>query len=501
MPKYKADLVALASGRSGSGDKKPSGMKYDSWMRARFTSVCVLAAGVLAVARPSGAPTAEPLGQQSDVSVVLSNAAKAPRLAIPAFVLSAPDTELAGAAKTVSDVLWDDIDFEEEFELVSRAASAQVPVAASLETIPYDRWAALGAGFVVFAKVQREGTGFAVSLQLVGVSGADAKKAGFGEKYTNCTIRNPRACAHYISDSMHRKIRRLDGVAQTKLAFTSDRTGQRMAGRPIENSGSAKEIYIADYDGANQQQITGNQSLNLSPVWAPDGRTIAYTSYASRFSDIYVRNIYESTPPTRPAGGTDGPNAVQSSLPAWSPDGMKIAFASSRAGGVDIWVVNRDGTGLRQLTYSNKMSVSNTSPTWSPTGAQIAFTSDRTGSNQIYVMSAEGTGVDLLTSDTKADRPTWSPAPFNDIAYTSSRPGGGHDVAVVDVATRKVRIMTDGVGDNEQPAFAPSGRHIVFVTKRYGKEQIAILDRKGAIQRQVTKDGANTYPNWSRLPK
>jgi TolB protein len=236
-------------------------------------------------------------------------------------------------------------------------------------------------------------------------------------------------------------------------------------------------------------------------VWGPDGRTIAYTSYVSGFSDIYLRNIYETTAPTRPAGGTNGSDAIQNRLPAWSPDGTKIAFVSARRGGVDIWVVNRDGSGLRQLTFSNKMSVSNSSPTWSPTGAQIAFTSDRTGTNQIYVMSAEGTGIELLTNDTKADRPTWSPAPYNDIAYTSSRPGGGHDVAVIDVATRKVRIMSDGVGDNEQPAFAPSGRHIAFVTKRYGKDQIAILDRKGNIQRQVTKDGANTYPNWSRLPR
>jgi TolB protein len=473
-------------------------------MTARSAIVCVLAAAVLAVVRPSGDPSAQPFaqGQQSSISVDLQNAGRPPRLAIPAFLLAASDPELAAAAKTVADVLWADIDFEEEFDLVSREAAAGVPAASSIETIDYDRWAALGAGFVVFAKVQREGANFSVALQLVGVSGPSAKKAGFARSYNPCTIRNPRACAHAISDSMHREIRHLDGVAQTKLAFTSDRTGQQMAARPIATAGSAKEIYIADYDGANQQQITGNQSLNIAPVWGPDGRTIAYTSYVSRFSDIYLRNIYETTPPTRPAGGTDGSDAIQNRLPAWSPDGSKIAFVSARGGGVDIWVVNRDGSGLRQLTFSNKMSVSNSSPTWSPTGAQIAFTSDRTGSNQIYVMSAEGTGIELLTNDTKADRPTWSPAPFNDIAYTSSRTGGGHDVAVVDVATRKVRIMSDGVGDNEQPAFAPSGRHIAFVTKRYGsKDQIAILDRKGNIQRQVTKDGANTYPSWSRLPK
>jgi TolB protein len=497
VPKYKPNLAAFVEVGMSLRDGKPSGMKYDSRMTARFGIIFVLA-GLFAVAQPSGASSPQPIAQQQQISVDLSNSGKPPRLAIQDFVLAAPDVELTSAARRVADVLWDDIDFEEEFDLVSKEAAARVPTGKSIETIAYDQWAALGAGYVVFAKVDREGTGFSVSLQLVSVT---TRQAGFGKKYTPCTTRNPRACAHAISDSIHKDIRRLDGVAQTKLTFTSDRDHQQMAGRPIPNAGSAKEIYIADYDGANQQQITGNQSLNIAPVWGPDGRTIAYTSYVSGFADIYLRNIYDTTPPSRPAGGTEGYNAIQNRLPAWSPDGTKIAFVSARGGGVDIWVVNRDGSGLRQLTFSNKMSVTNSTPTWSPTGTQIAFTSDRTGSNQIYIMSAEGTGVELLTNDTKADRPTWSPAPFNDIAYTSSRPGSGHDVAIVDVATKKVRIMTDGISDNEQPAFAPSGRHIAFVTKRSGKEQIAILDRKGNIQRVVTKDGTNTYPSWSRLPK
>jgi TolB protein len=462
----------------------------------------VLAAGGLAVARPSGDPSAQPFaqGQQSNISVDLTNAGRPPRLAIPAFLVPAGDSELAAAAKTVADVLWADIEFEEEFDLVSREAAAGVPAATSIETIDYDRWAALGAGFVVLAKVQREAAGFSVALQLVGVSGPSAKKAGFARSYNPCTIRSPRACAHAISDSMHRDIRHLDGVAQTKLAFTSDRMGQQMAGRPIANSGSAKEIYIADYDGANQQQITGNQSLNIAPVWGPDGRTIAYTSYVSRFSDIYLRNIYETTPPTRPAGGTDGSDAIQNRLPAWSPDGAKIAFVSARAGGVDIWVVNRDGSGLRQLTFSNKMSVSNSSPTWSPTGAQIAFTSDRTGSNQIYVIGADGTGLRQLTFGCQGcDRPTWSP--LNVIAYTAGA-GPGHDIYALDLSSNQTRQITDGQGSNESPTFAPNGRHIAFVTTRWGKEQVATVDitgRRDSIRR-VTDLGNNRYPNWSRTP-
>ena len=61
-----------------------------------------------------------------------------------------------------------------------------------------------------------------------------------------------------------------------------------------------KEIYIADYDGANPRRITVNRSLNINPVWSSDGKAIAYTSYRRQnFPDIFIQRIYDRTPPSR----------------------------------------------------------------------------------------------------------------------------------------------------------------------------------------------------------
>ena len=266
--------------------------------------------------------------------------------------------------------------------------------------------------------------------------------------------------AHTISDDIHQQQRALRGVARTKLTFNSDRSGERMSGT-VENR-TVKEVYISDYDGESQRQVTTNRSLNINSVWSSDGRSIAYTSYRRGPPNIFIANIYEGT-------SLELTKGEQSWTPAWSPDGTRIAFSSTRDGNPEIYVANRDGSNVRRLTNHPANDIT---PTWSPTGTQIAFTSNRRGEPQIWVMSAtDGLGLTQLTSESYADRPTWSPGPFNEIAY-AARTGPGQDIRVIDVATRQVRQLTFGEGTNESPAFAPNGRHLAFSSTRSGKTQI-----------------------------
>jgi TolB protein len=136
-------------------------------------------------------------------------------------------------------------------------------------------------------------------------------------------------------------------------------------------------------------------------------------------------------------------------------------------------------------------------PTWAPTGNQIAWTSNRTGTPQIWIMNVDGSGPHKITSETWCDRPTWSPAPFNEIAY-ASRTGAGYDIRIFDFANSGTKTVTDGIGSNESPAFSPNGRHIAFTSTRAGKEQIFVIDRDGKNLHQLTRTGMNRYPNWSQ---
>ena len=168
------------------------------------------------------------------------------------------------------------------------------------------------------------------------------------------------------------------------------------------------------------------KTLNIAPRWSPDGRSIAYTSYRRGGANIFISNIFQGTLEEVTKGDKVGENW----LPAWSPDGTRLAFSSTRDGNPEIYVVNRDGSNLLRITNHPNIDIT---PTWSPSGTQIAFTSDRTGTPQIYVVGADGLNLTKRTSDGYCDRPTWSPAPFNEIA--SSRTGSGGTIVGSDTGS------------------------------------------------------------------
>jgi TolB protein len=447
--------------------------------------VGVAVAAVLAVAgglQASGQQPATAAPQQpSEIAVVISgDPGTPPRYAVPDFIALTPDA--AEQAKTISQVLFDDLSFEREFYMIPRDTYSSVAQARSADQIPFGAWRELGADAVVFGTVQRTGNMVRVEVRLYNVR---TRESVFAKEYSG-TDGNVRLYAHTMSDEIHQQQRALRGVARTKLTFSSDRNREKVVGS-VENR-DVKEVYIADYDGAGQRRITANRQLNITPVWSPDARAIAYTSYRRGYPDIFVALIYQGLQeePTKGVG--------QNWLPMYSPDGTRICFTSNRDGNPELYVMNRDGSGVRRLTNHPAID---TTPTWSPTGTQIAFTSDRAGTPQIYVVGVDGLNLRrLTTTESYADRPTWSPPPFNEIAYTG-RSGPGYDVKVYDLASGQTHQVTFGEGSNESPAYSPNGRHLAFTSTRAGRVQIFTIGRDGRGAKQITRDGNNYTPGWS----
>jgi len=157
------------------------------------------------------------------------------------------------------------------------------------------------------------------------------------------------------------------------------------------------DIYVIRPDGSGLQRLTSKPGPEFDPSWSADGSMIAYRDSRRGINtddEIYVMRADGSRQ-------TDvSRNPANDWGPAWSPDGKTIAFNSDRESLPKIFVMNRDGSGVRRLT-----TIEGEYPAWSPDGSRIAFMGQGgpaggSGSPgyEIYVMNADGSGVKRLTT-------------------------------------------------------------------------------------------------------
>jgi len=294
------------------------------------------------------------------------------------------------------------------------------------------------------------------------------------EKY-ELSKQNIRWGVHKIADDVVYALTGEQGIAQTKIAFVSKRTGN-------------KEIYIMDYDGANIEQITFDNAINISPRWSPDGKYILYSSMRDNYPDIYKVDIQtkEAELLIKKEGGDLSP--------AWSPDNKLLAFSLSFTGNAEIFTSNIDGSNLKQITFNPQIDIS---PSFSPSGKQIAFVSRRAGSPQIYIMNRDGTNLRRLTYYGNYNQtPSWSPR-GDRIAFISLDVDADFDIYTIDVTGENIFQLTDFTKDNEDPCWSPDGLHITFCSTRGGMSEIYLMNWDGTDQTRITSGGDNTQPNWS----
>ena len=128
-----------------------------------------------------------------------------PKLAVPDFIALSSDAETVAAAKTIGQVLWDDLNFEREFYLIPRDTYRTIPQPASLDQVPLDRWKELGADGVLVGHGPRRRQRRIVQVRLIKVSD---RPVGDGQGIQRrASIANPRLYAHTIADEIHQQQR------------------------------------------------------------------------------------------------------------------------------------------------------------------------------------------------------------------------------------------------------------------------------------------------------
>jgi Tol biopolymer transport system component len=291
------------------------------------------------------------------------------------------------------------------------------------------------------------------------------------------------------------------------LAYGSNRTGSQFS----------DDVYVSPLDVETAKQLTFRRADDGQPAWSPDGRRLAFKTAQFGSNQLAVINADGTgeTLLTRTFRFSEG-------QPAWSPDATKLLYRRTPENPLvqngDTWVLDVAASAKDPTLPVTQAVLLRTGderyPSYSPDGTQIAFRGDLdlaepSGDEEIYVMNADGTNVRQLTSNADFDSaPSWSPdggwilferAPAG--TFTTGVEAQEKDVYVMRADGTDVRRLTDSPGLDEGPEFSPDGTRIAFSSARDGQQEIYVMDADGANPRRLTDNPArDESPDWQALP-
>jgi TolB protein len=386
-----------------------------------------------------------------------------------------------GLSPDVEAIIGRDLRDSDRFEVMDSLPAGLIGTG-----LDYGLWDRLGADWLVSGRVEGAGEGYVLLLELHDVVYGTVREQGRFRipSFSNADF---RMAVHRASDEVVRWATGEPGMAASRIAFT------------MTDSNNNKDIYVIDSDGENLERITDHASLIESPAWSPDASKIAFTSWKTGYVRIYGHTLAtrqeRMLEPVRGAGDYI--------TPTYTPDGATLAFSvlgSNERSGIFTYDVARNCC----MAYLSGGAWYDLSPTYSPDGRWIAFNTQRFGSAipQVMLMPAEGGEAEPLSPYQYGERgyftsPDWSPR-GDLVAFHGAIERGRYHILVADLADggRVLRQLTRE-GNNEDPSWAPDGRHIVFVGERSWGYGLFVVDVATGNIRPIVSGRRVGVPDWS----
>jgi len=275
-------------------------------------------------------------------------------------------------------------------------------------------------------------------------------------------------------------------IAFSRFVFKKDKTG-----------GFTSRIVTVNSNGKKPRALTPRCCRSAQdPSWSPNGRRIVFAGRRHIFTmDRNGRDRERLT-----SGKTFKRRILQDITPSWSPDGTQVVFARwDRNFTTDLLLVDSDGSGLSAIETS-KLNPSD--PSWAPDGEWIAFIADSRGSepNGIYRIRPDGSDLELVLRLRGRVKSGLDWSPDGGLLAFSTRPNSPTGSTRTEIHTvradgSQLRRLTDSRRRAFTPAFAPSGKRIVFTAGR----TLKVIDSDGGKERRLFAKGreiGNHDPSW-----
>ena len=405
-----------------------------------------------------------------EIDIVGGNAAALPITVVP-FGGSTGSTD-------IDDIIRADLARSGQFRTLPESGMPERPTQGS--DVAYPTWRMLKQDFLLIGRSIPSGDGYRVEYELFDVA-KQQRLLGFALTAPDSAMRD---VAHQISDAVYEKILGVPGAFWTRIAYvTASGLGRS----------SKYALMVADADGWAPRTVVNSNEPLMSPSWSPDGRSLAYVSFESGNSAVYIQDIASGA--REKVASFRGINGA----PSFSPDGNRLALTLSKGGNPDIYVMDLASKHLTQVT--NHFGI-DTEPSWSADGASLYFTSDRGGRPQIYQVSANGGSASRISFEGSYNASASVSFDGKKIAVAQ---GGGNTyrIAMLDRSLGSPRwsMLSPGSLD-ESPSFAPNAAMVLYAGREGRRGVLYAVSADARVrQRLVLAEGDVREPAWSPYRK
>jgi dipeptidyl aminopeptidase/acylaminoacyl peptidase len=265
----------------------------------------------------------------------------------------------------------------------------------------------------------------------------------------------------------------------------------------ISNISGRNNLWSVPATGGWPTQLTISDQRQASPAWSPDGKWIAYMSDKNG-NELW--NIFLVSPQSGEVTSLTAAPDTAFEAPAWSPDSRLVAYITKAktSPSFEIEFIDLATRRATSITRNSPPQLGNFSPLWSPDGKSIAYTQENASGkdSNIFLYDLAANSSTCLTPHTGDE--TYSAAAFSPdgktLLITSNAANTYDNIALLDIASKKLTWITGDKWEIRAGAFTPDGLQIVWSANVDGREALYTRAVSGAeVQRLALPEGVNDF--------